>query len=370
MSDTDKNRKNNPNRRHTGYLINVIILCVVALAAVGTAGFLGYRLKQAYSQIDAFGREVTADEGEGKVYWTKEEVDDKVGIAEKRSSEREHNAVLQQIQSSLESGESTLAMLRKLFPEDLVIRNGEKYYFYRVAEDTRLNGFGAGDFQKDDNGWLQYKGKETDITTENGIDVSSSNGEIDWNRAKDDGVEFAYVSLGGRNEKGETGEDSMFAVNTAAASAAGIRTGASFRLSVVSDQEAAEDADFVKAYLDENAAKLGISPDMPVAVKVNVPEPGTRAFGQSQEQWTSHVQTFCRALSSDGYTPMIYGNINTFTMQLDIRGIEEYDKWVADSDLSLYYPYDFIYWQYSSKGWVNGVDGDVSLDVMVRKKNG
>lgn len=63
---------------------------------------------------------------------------------------------------------------------------------------------------------------------------------------------------------------------------------------------------------------------------------------------------------------MIYGNLKTFMIMLDMEQIEEYDKWFAYYDTPVYFPYDFAIWQYSSKGSVGGVNGDVDLNVCMK----
>jgi GH25 family lysozyme M1 (1,4-beta-N-acetylmuramidase) len=45
--------------------------------------------------------------------------------------------------------------------------------------------------------------------------------------------------------------------------------------------------------------------------------------------------------------------------------LEKFDKWIADYGDYLYFPYNFRCWQYSLKGTVNGIEGDVALDLSV-----
>ena len=68
-------------------------------------------------------------------------------------------------------------------------------------------------------------------------------------------------------------------------------------------------------------------------------------------------------LKEAGYTPMIYGNLKTFMLLLNIEELEEYDKWFAYYDDMYYFPYDFKIWQYTNKGKVSGIKGDVDLNI-------
>lgn len=60
---------------------------------------------------------------------------------------------------------------------------------------------------------------------------------------------------------------------------------------------------------------------------------------------------------------MIYGNLKTFMLLLNIEELEEYDKWFAYYDDMYYFPYDFKIWQYTNKGKVSGIKGDVDLNI-------
>ena len=52
-------------------------------------------------------------------------------------------------------------------------------------------------------------------------------------------------------------------------------------------------------------------------------------------------------------------------MLLNMDELEKYHKWLVDYGDYLYFPYEFDYWQYSIKGTVAGIEGDVPLDIYV-----
>lgn len=68
-------------------------------------------------------------------------------------------------------------------------------------------------------------------------------------------------------------------------------------------------------------------------------------------------------IKNAGYKPMIYGNLKTFMMMLDLEQLEDYDKWFALYDEQVYYPYAFKVWQYTASGQVDGIEGDVDLNI-------
>ena len=74
---------------------------------------------------------------------------------------------------------------------------------------------------------------------------------------------------------------------------------------------------------------------------------------------------FCAKIHKAGYDPVIFANTAAFNMLLNMAELEKYGKWLSDYGDYLYFPYKFSYWQYSIKGTVPGIDGDVALDLHV-----
>ena len=60
---------------------------------------------------------------------------------------------------------------------------------------------------------------------------------------------------------------------------------------------------------------------------------------------------------------MIYGNMQSFMLMLDMTRLEEYEKWFAAYTPYFYFPYDFEVWQYSDSGTVAGIEGAVDLNI-------
>ena len=92
-----------------------------------------------------------------------------------------------------------------------------------------------------------------------------------------------------------------------------------------------------------------------------------RTQNVSQEQMTDIARTFCDTVKGSGYTPMIYGNNESFALMLDMSKIEDIDKWIAFYSVPLYFPYEFSVWQYSASGRIDGINGEVDLNICVQK---
>ena len=79
-----------------------------------------------------------------------------------------------------------------------------------------------------------------------GIDVSKFQGTIDWRQAADSGIEFAMVRVGYRTlETGEICEDTNARYNLQEAQANGLKVGAYFFSTAVTEEEAWAEADWV-----------------------------------------------------------------------------------------------------------------------------
>ena len=91
-----------------------------------------------------------------------------------------------------------------------------------------------------------------------------------------------------------------------------------------------------------------------------------RTADLTKEQYTQNCISFCETIKAAGYTPMIYGNLKTFMIMLDMEQLEDYEKWFAYYNAPVYFPYDFSIWQYSSKGSVRGIDEDVDLNICMK----
>ena len=64
-----------------------------------------------------------------------------------------------------------------------------------------------------------------------------------------------------------------------------------------------------------------------------------------------------------GYQPMIYSNLVWEAFEFDMKKLEDYLIWYADYEPVPQTPYRFTFWQYSEKGQIDGIEGNVDLDV-------
>ena len=48
---------------------------------------------------------------------------------------------------------------------------------------------------------------------------------------------------------------------------------------------------------------------------------------------------------------------------LNLEELTDYDVWLADEKSPTKYPYRFSMWQYNKKGRIDGITGDIDLDL-------
>lgn len=196
-----------------------------------------------------------------------------------------------------------------------------------------------------------------------GIDVSEHQEEIDWEKVKNAGIKFAMIRVGYRGtESGACTEDKYFKKNIQGALENGIDVGVYFFSQAINVNEAREEAWFVLDRIQDYEIT------MPVAFDMEYPEIGTNRI----ELLTAHEKTkianmYLTLIERNGYTPMIYGSSNTIGEHFELDYLTKFKTWIADYDTYVKYPYEFMMWQYSESGYIDGV-GTVDLDMLFKKK--
>ena len=187
------------------------------------------------------------------------------------------------------------------------------------------------------------------------IDVSKHQGNIDFQAVKNAGV-YAVIIRAGYGRMASQ-KDTMFEANYAAAKAAGLHIGAYWY----------SYADSVAAAAKEAAACLsciqGKQFDFPVYYDLE--EGSTAALGKAV--CTQIAQTFCNAIEDAGYWAGIYANTNWWQNYLDHATLwPRYTVWLADYRQAYNTTLGRDMHQYSSKGSVAGISGNVDCNRCTR----
>ena len=190
-----------------------------------------------------------------------------------------------------------------------------------------------------------------------GIDVSKWNGSIDWSAVKNSGVAYAIIRCGYRGSTtGALIQDSSYATNVAGASAAGIKVGVYFFTQAINEVEAVEEASMVLELVKGKSIKYPIFLDVEAAS-------GGRANGIDRGTRTAVINAFCRTIQNSGYTAGVYANKTWLNEKINTGALGGYKVWLAQYAAQPTYGGSYQLWQYSSKGSVTGIKGNVDLDV-------
>ena len=210
-----------------------------------------------------------------------------------------------------------------------------------------------------ENGFLTYQGGTSSYV---GVDVSSHQDWIDWNRVAAAGVDFAMIRVGYRGyTAGRINPDPYWDHNITGALAAGLDVGIYFYSQATSVEEALEEADWTL----ERIAGYGIT--YPVVFDwERVSGPYSRTSTTSAATVTACAQAFCERIEAVGYTAMTYGNPTAVGRDIDLEELTDYPFWLAHYTTgwrpsSFRYHYDM--WQYTSSGTVDGINGRVDLNI-------
>ncbi len=197
-----------------------------------------------------------------------------------------------------------------------------------------------------------------------GIDVSFAQKEIDWNKVKASGVDFAMIRAGYRGyETGRINLDEFFHKNMKGALDSGIETGVYFFSQAVNETEAIEEAEFVLGLID------GYNVTYPVAFDWETVSAGeARTDGISADALNRCAHAFCRTVESRGYRPVIYASLNLLREKFDkysIDNISDYDLWLAEYKNHPEFPYQFSMWQYTDEGIIDGISYPTDLNIYI-----
>lgn len=348
-------------KREIGFYIGTVVSCLVAMIVIVIAALLIYdKLKSASEEKQKESQEALApieqQYGQSEV---DQMIEDAVSKARKEASLDVKEQILGQIAGDLSQGKTMVETLRPLYPEDIVVVSNGAFHFVPIQENLQKHGLLQENVVVLENGEMQYI-QDGQLLSHKGIDVSKYQGKIDWQAVAADGIEFAIIRLGirGYGEEGRIVLDDMFHTNVQGAQAAGIKVGVYFFAQAITEQEALEEAQFVLEQIAPYELQYPIVYDVE-----KVSASSGRMNKLSKEERTKVALTFMDAIKDAGYTPMLYANMEMLSVLIDIAQFEEYHKWYANYGSALYYPYDFSMWQYSEKGRVNGIQGDVDMNI-------
>jgi len=213
-------------------------------------------------------------------------------------------------------------------------------------------------YLSDSNGRKSYTDAKGNTALQ-GIDVSTFQGDIDWQSVKNDGIDFVMIRAAFRGyETGKLMPDDNFEKNISAANSVGLHTGVYVFSQALTSQEAEEEAELTLGMIQNYQV------DFPVALDVeDILGNEARTSSLSSQDRTEIVLAFLKTIRDAGYTPMIYSSKEFAEGSLILRELRPYKFWLAMYEEQPDFQHSFQMWQYSKTGHVEGIEGNVDMDL-------
>lgn len=240
---------------------------------------------------------------------------------------------------------------------------GNKRYYY-ISKNTYLKGWqyiGGNRYYFNSSGVLSSK---------KGIDVSVHQKDIDWKKVAADGIDYAIIRAAYRGyDSGKLVVDPKFEQNIKGALSNGVEVGVYVFSQAVNAAEAVEEASLLLKLCEQYRVTF------PYVIDIE----GANSKGTGRADKISNaarceiINAFCATIRAGGKKPMLYTGMSYYSTKIDKRGLTDCPLWIA------YYPdkskktvspktKGYNIWQYSSSGSVDGINGRVDMNAMIKRE--
>ena len=260
--------------------------------------------------------------------------EENIELSEETTTEE---ASTEEPEDAQETGEDVVANSWRFQNGELIVNEGSSRATYPDAWN-KVNGH-----------YMNNKGEVIPGAVKKGIDVSSWNETIDWEKVKADGIDYAIIRCGyGMDYVSQ--DDAQWNRNVAECERLGIPYGVYLYSYADTVERASKEADHVLRLLK------GHNPSYPVYYDL---EDNTIA-GLSAELKGQIAKTFCDKIEAAGYKVGIYSNLNWWNNYLTdpVFHNSGWSKWVAQYNSTCDYKGNYDMWQCTSTGRVNGISGN------------
>jgi len=199
----------------------------------------------------------------------------------------------------------------------------------------------------------KYKNDNTMI----GIDVSFWQGNINYEKVKKSGVEFVMIRIGyGHTSKNEIILDDNFKQNLKSAKEAGLLVGVYFYSYAANKKEAIQEAQWIIDNLNGEKLDLPITLDWEDWNDFN-------DYDINIHDLNNIALSFLKEIDKSNYDTMLYGSASYLEK---IWNLPQYKTWLAHYTDKTTYEKDYYIWQLTNQGEVDGIQGNVDLNVLYK----
>ena len=184
-----------------------------------------------------------------------------------------------------------------------------------------------------------------------GIDISKHNGKIDFTKVKAAGIDFVIIRAG--YGKSLTQKDPRFEEYYAGAKAAGLDVGAYWYSYAHTIPEGIAEAECCVAAIKGKRFEYPIYFDLEEKAQLD----------QGRKFCSELVGTFCSYLEAAGYFAGLYISRSPLQTHITDRVARRYALWIAEYNTKCNYTGSYGMWQYTPQGRIDGISGNVDLDI-------
>ena len=190
-----------------------------------------------------------------------------------------------------------------------------------------------------------------------GIDVSKHQGKIDWNKVKKDGIQFAMLRMGyGSNST--KNDDEYFHRNVKECERVGIPWGAYLYSYALGIEDIQSEVDHAKRLLK------GLKPTFPIAFDMEDADHYKQKHGMPKgNELVDMCYKWLDSMEKEGYYVSLYASRSWLNGRLKSKKLDRFDKWLAEWTSNPKYKGKYLMWQYSATGRVNGIYGNVDMNI-------
>ena len=192
-----------------------------------------------------------------------------------------------------------------------------------------------------------------------GVDLSKWQGAVDFNRIFSSGVSFVMLKVGEQSDiGGRYSIDPNFEEYAKKANELGLKIGVYFKSKARNESEAKRQAKWVIQTIKKYDISLPVAFDWENWDQYSMFKIGFRTLNSVSKSYISEINRY-------GYVGMLYSSKYYFN---NIWYRDEYSsKWIADYAYQGSYPNEYMMWQVSNQGRIDGIDGYVDIDVLKTK---
>lgn len=202
--------------------------------------------------------------------------------------------------------------------------------------------------------------RRDDYMIKNGIDVSHHQGNIDFAAVKNSGIDFVII-----REGYGTNTDRCFFDNVKKAKAVGLEIFGVYHFCYsLMAKEAKEEA----IHCVNNVFDAGLDQNVICFFDFEydtISKAGGKGVKLGPNECCEFTEAFCEEIKILGYTPGVYANIDFVNNYYNWDLLHRYELWLADYSENPMY--GCLLHQYSNKGKIAGIRGNVDLNHLIEK---